>query len=194
MFGLFKEQKMELSEFIPKFLQTIVTSNVFHDLPKDKFSDDEVKRIHDEIKLLRYVLFYFFVLDSAREGYIQGLSPEQHPIVDKILDASLKKVFSEAGYSSQDAILQAEHLKESLSDYKKKVREKTEQEYRDKGYLFVVAYCLARCGYQMPPERKSDVDPVSKNEGVFDLINQVYLKMKEAFARTVRNYPVYFGN
>ena len=53
-------------------------------------------------------------------------------------------------------------------------------------------HCLERCGYKMPPERKNNIDPVTKEEGVFDMINQTYLAMQEAFAKTVRNYPVYF--
>lgn len=187
LFNFFGNKKIELSEFIPKFLQTIVSSRMLHDIPPEQFSAIEIEKIHKELRLLRYILFYFFVLDSARSGYIDGLTPQNARVVDTIFDRSLEPLLL-AG-NSMDTL---DEVKIALQDYRSVTDSKSYKDYAEKGYFYVVARCLERCGYKMPPERKNNTDSVRKEEGVFDMVNQIYLAMQKAFAKTVRNYPVYF--
>ncbi len=187
LFNFFGSKKMELSEFVPKFLQTIVSSRVLHDIPPEQFSAIEIEKIHKELRLLRYILFYFFVSDSAKSGYIDGLTSQNAGVVDTIFDRSLESLLLAS--NSTDSLGE---VKIALQDYRSVADSKSYKDYAEKGYFYVVAHCLGRCGYKMPPERKNNIDPVTKEEGVFDMVNQTYLAMQEAFAKTVRNYPVYF--
>lgn len=189
LFSFLGSNKMELSDFIFKFLQTITSSRVIHDIPTDQFSSEEIERIHKELRLLRYILFYFFVSDSARSGYIEGLAPQNVGVIDKIFDRSIASLLSSSRL--MDTLGEVQNV---LQNYKRVADSKDYKDYAEKGYFYLVAYCLQRCGYKLLPERKNDVGPVTKEEGVFDLINQTYLAMQGSFAKTVRNCSVYFDS
>lgn len=183
---------MELLDFLTKFIQTIINSQVdVRGLPRDQFSSSEMDRIREELVNFRYVLFYFVMLDSARFGLIEGLDWKEEETAKGYFFRSLNQAYIDSGHEESRATDLTNKIKDLLTEYQSTVSGMTSSEYEKEGYKPIVFHCLKRCGFSMPRERTENESPVTKNEGVLDLIQQVYLKIQEALGNTLKNYKVY---
>lgn len=191
--GSFSKKRVELSDFLTKFIQTITNSSLgMQGLPQDQFLNSEIEKIHEELANFRYVLFYFVMLDAARYDLIEGLDWKAEETAKGTFFRSLFQAHINEGLPEEEANKVTNHIKDLLNEYQSKVSNMMSKEYEKEGYKPLVFHCLKRCGFIAPKERTENEPPVAKNEGVLDLIQQVYLKIQEALDRTLKRYKVYF--